>query len=95
MENPEKEIGELRAELSDAWSHVHELTKALTGLTCGGSEFFIKRRGYYIADIPACVDWVRRRERIAHEQIVKLTVARKEAVRAVAEFEGREWDGAS
>jgi hypothetical protein len=42
------------------------LTKALTGLTCGGSEFFIRKGDRYVADIPACVGYVQRaREALA------------------------------
>jgi len=45
-----------------------DLTKALTGLTCGGSEFFIRKGDRYVADIDACVAWVRRRDSNAHER---------------------------
>lgn len=44
------------------------LTKALTGLTCGGSEFFVRKGDRYVADIDACVAWVRRRDSNAHER---------------------------
>lgn len=54
-----------------------DLTKALTGLTCGGSEFFIRKGKRYVADIPACVEWVRRRDTKAGERIIKLTTERQ------------------
>lgn len=44
------------------------LTKALTGLTCGGSEFFIRKGDRFVADIDACVAWVKRRDTAAHER---------------------------
>lgn len=62
----------VKTELEEAWNYVHQLTVALTGLTCGGSEFFIRRRGRYIADVKECVDYVRRRDQDAHERTVKL-----------------------
>lgn len=61
-----------------------ELTKALTNLTCGGSEFFIRKNGRYVADIPACVDWVRRRDTSAHEHIVREVRRTKAAEAALA-----------
>lgn len=44
---------------------VQDLTKALTGLTCNGSEFFVRRHDFYggsryVADIYACVEYIRR-----------------------------------
>lgn len=57
----ERRIAELEAESA-------ELTKALTGLTCGGSEFFLRKGNRYVADIPACVAWVERRDRDAHNR---------------------------
>jgi hypothetical protein len=46
------------------------LTKALTGLTCNGSEFFIRKGDRYTADIDACVTWVRRAKEDAHRRTV-------------------------
>jgi hypothetical protein len=45
-----------------------ELTKALTGLTCGGSEFFVRRGERYVADVKACVEYVRESQRKCHER---------------------------
>lgn len=59
------------------------LTKALTGLTCGGSEFFIRKGDRYTADINACVEWVRRRDRDAFDCSVKAIRERNEAVAAL------------
>lgn len=64
------------------------LTKALTGLTCGGSEFFVRKGERYVADIDACVSWVRRARMDAQRLAVKAirdakTVAReRDALRA-------------
>lgn len=44
------------------------LTKALTGLTCGGSEFFIRKGDRYVADIPACVGYVQRAREADHRR---------------------------
>jgi len=49
-------------------AEIADLTKALTGLTCGGSEFFSRKGDRYVADISACVAWVRRRDRNAHNR---------------------------
>lgn len=64
-------------ELEEAWDYVHQLTVALTSLTCGGSEFFIRRHGRYIADTKACVDYVRRRDTNNHARIVRLMLELK------------------
>jgi hypothetical protein len=55
-----------------------ELTKALTGLTCGGSEFFIRKGDRFVADIPACVEWVRRAKMDAHKRSVEAMRETKE-----------------
>lgn len=65
-------LAPLQAELAEAWEHVATLTKALTGLSGGGSEFFIRRRDRYIADAPFCLERVRDRERILHDQLKRL-----------------------
>lgn len=62
-----------------AEEEAHELTKALTGLTCGGSEFFIRKGSRYLADIAACVDWVRRRDTDAHRRVVDAIKAQQAA----------------
>jgi hypothetical protein len=79
-------ITDLRANLAAAegerdalLAESHELTKALTGLTCGGSEFFIRKGDRYIADIKACVDYVRRRDTDAHSHIVRAITGRQAA----------------
>lgn len=77
------------AEAEEAWGYVHELTKALTNLTCGGSEFFIRRRGRYIADAKACVEWVRRRDSNAHQRIVEAITRAQKAEAALALGEAR------
>lgn len=53
------QIARLQERVRELEQFVDEATKALTGLTCGGSEFFI-RDGYgFKADIPACVAWIK------------------------------------
>lgn len=54
-----------------------ELTKALTGLTVSGSEFFVRKGDRYVADANACVEYVRRRQRTQHDYIVKATKAQR------------------
>lgn len=53
------------------------LTKALTGLTCGGSEFFSRKGDRYVADIAACVAWVRRNKTEAHRRTVDALLENK------------------
>jgi hypothetical protein len=55
------------------------LTKALTGLTCGGSEFFTRKGDRYVADIDACVAWVRRCKEDAHRRTVEALTRAKAA----------------
>lgn len=70
---------EVERELEDAWTHVHELTKALTGLTCSGSEFFLCRHGRYVADIPACLEYINRQREVAHDRAKRLVKIEREA----------------
>jgi hypothetical protein len=60
-------------------AEVHELTKALTGLTCGGSEFFSRRGERYVADIPACVEYVRRAQRDYHARTLRFAERARKA----------------
>lgn len=60
------------------------LTKALTGLTCGGSEFFIRKGDRYVADIDACVSWVRRVKEDAHRRTIK-AITEQKAAQALAD----------
>lgn len=69
----EKEILRLKDENA-------ELTKALTGLTCGGSEFFVRKGDRYVADIDACVSWVRRAKEDAHRRALDAIKARQASV---------------
>ena len=68
---------------------VADLTKALTGLTCGGSEFFIRRGERFVADIPACVEWVRRSKQDAHRRTVDAALATREAKAALTALQAR------
>ena len=49
------------------------LTKGLTGLTASGSEFFIRKGDDYVADVDACVAWVRRSKEDAHRRAMEAT----------------------
>lgn len=72
-------IGRLEAENAALLDEIGALTKALTGLTCGGSEFFIRKGERYVADIPACVAWVRRAKEDSHKNLVRTIKERNEA----------------
>ncbi len=67
------------------------LTKALTGLTCSGSEFFIRKGERYTADIPACLEYIRRARESQHTAMMRFKregddwKARGEAAEAKAE----------
>lgn len=67
------------AEVVDLLDEIAALTKALTGLTCSGSEFFIRKGDRYTADVPACVDYVRKTREMQHRIIVREITARREA----------------
>lgn len=56
------------AEQDELLNEISALTKALTGLTCGGSEFFCRKGDRYVADVKACVEYVQRTSRDAHER---------------------------
>lgn len=56
-----------------------DLTKALTGLTCGGSEFFIRKGDRLVADVDACVAWVRRAKDEAYRRSIEAIRERKVA----------------
>lgn len=77
LEAQQARIAELEAESA-------ALTKALTGLTCGGSEFFIRKGDRYVADIDACVSWVRRTKEDAHRRTVK-AITEQKASQALAD----------
>lgn len=76
MSNPSKDF-------NDLLEYTKELVKAVTGLTPGGSEYFIRKRfdhanEVYLADIPACVDAIRKRFELAHNTFVGRVKADKE-----------------
>lgn len=81
--NPEPLVtaASAQARIAELEAENEALTKALTGLTCGGSEFFTRKGDRYVADIKACVDWVRRAKNDAHRRSV---VAIKRATAAEA-----------
>jgi hypothetical protein len=56
------ECEDLRRQLAEADDWIREATKAITGLTPGGSEYFGRRvRNVYRADLPFCVQRIRER----------------------------------
>jgi len=81
-----QELEEAKARIAALEAESAELTKALTGLTCGGSEFFIRRGKRYVADIDACVTWVLRAKQDAHRRALDAIKARR-----VAEDEAAAW----
>lgn len=61
--------------------YAHEATKAITGLTSGGSEYFGKKIGdMYTADLPFCVERIRASQTRTHERLQK-AVGEKKAER--------------
>ena len=44
---------------------------------CGGSEFFVRKGRRYVADIPACVAWVRRAREEGHYGRVRVQLEAK------------------
>lgn len=78
-EHAEAKAEALQSQLSEREGEVAELTKALTGLTCGGSEFFSRKGERFVADIKACVDYISRLRTSQHETICKEIRARREA----------------
>ncbi len=71
-------IDQQKREIEKLRGYAIEITKTLTGLTVGGSEFFLgqKRLGFYEADLAACVKNVNWRL----EQRLKLGEARGKAM---------------
>lgn len=67
------------ARAQEAEQERDELQKALTGLTCGGSEFFVRKGDRFAADIDACVAWVRRSKEDAHRRSLEAIKARQSA----------------
>lgn len=54
------------------------LTRALTGLTCGGSEFFVRKGERFVADIEACVAWISRMRLDANRRSMNAIRGQKE-----------------
>jgi hypothetical protein len=64
--------------MSDA-EYARELQTALTDLTCGGSEFFVRHGDGYRADIRACVTYVRSLQSLYHSRTVEAIRAKQAA----------------
>lgn len=86
-----REVASLLSQLTE---ENEQLTKAMTGLTCGGSEFFVRRGGRFVADAEACVSWVRRTRQDAHKRTVaalrratKAEAERDEIIAGLADFD--------
>ena len=73
-----------QARIAELEAETEALTKALTSLTCGGSEFFTRKGDRYVADIKTCVDWVRRAKNDAHRRFVE-AIKRATAAKARAD----------
>lgn len=81
-------VAQIKAERSAALTAARELTKALVGLTPGGSEYFTRNRvlNEYLADTDACVAAVRRRYDDGHQARVDSADARRRADAAESEL---------
>jgi hypothetical protein len=72
----------VEAERDELRTYAHEATKAITGLTIGGSEYFGKKIGeIYTADLPLCVQRIRDRDERSHARLLKAVAERKAAER--------------
>jgi len=60
------------AEIAVLVAESADLTRALTSLTHGGSEFFTTKGERYVADIKACVDNVRQRISYRRDRLIDL-----------------------
>lgn len=72
-------IKQVEAELAAERAYTAEATKAITNLTGGGSENFIRRGDRYLADLPFCVQRIRDRFTSYHEMLLKAVCERKAA----------------
>lgn len=79
LENAERERDALR-------TYAHEATKAITGLTAGGSEYFGRKIGdIYTADLPFCVQRIRDRFEGEAERLHKALTEKSAAEAKLAE----------
>ena len=86
----EAEVERLTKERDEALSYAHEATKAITGLTMGGSEFFGRRIGdVYTADLAACVAHIREKQTREHNRWAEAASGKKAAEAASAEVMAR------
>lgn len=84
-----KYIAELTRKLDEARADRQTLTKALTGLTCSGSEFFIRRGDECVADAEACVAWIRRSRENQQASVKSAWAERRKADQREAEAQAR------
>lgn len=73
------------AEAEDVQPYALELQRALTGLTRGGSEYFVRHGDGFRADIPRCVADVQQRFTDAHRRAVEAIRQRQAAEAKLAE----------
>lgn len=72
------ELSRLSALVAELETYARDSTKAITGLTSGGSEFFGKRIGdIYTADLPYCVDHIRDHRRRLSDRLIESDKARR------------------
>jgi hypothetical protein len=72
------------AEIADLRAYALELQRALTGLTLGGSEFFVRHGEEFRADIRACVARVNEVKASAHDRLLEAVRERKAAESRIA-----------
>lgn len=85
-------VDELERERDEFAAYALAVTKTLTGLTAGGSEYFAGRIGdFYKADLPFCAQRIRERTENLHGIIIQFCdeakKAREERDAALAEIE--------
>jgi hypothetical protein len=76
----QRQVEEAERERDEADKWIHEATKAITGLTAGGSEYFGRRvRNVYRADLEFCVQRIRERFENGHRLACEAVRERKAA----------------
>lgn len=80
----EDEARKIAAFIRKQEEEIAALTKALTGLTCGGSEFFTRKGDRYVADISACVEYVKRVRSDQHTRIIEAVGKNKDQTQTIS-----------
>jgi hypothetical protein len=85
--DPYEECRKLRLQLSAMEDYALEVTKAITGLSGGGSEMFSgKIGGIFKADLDKCVQVIRDRHAKTHDILVKAVKEKNAAISASTEI---------